>query len=118
MAVIYFAFSLDPVHCSTKLSVWAGAALYFLQTEAALISDCGWEQTGYRYVLYMTPLQKTRAIPLSPQLFQLFCYDAPEMFCGLQNLHPHGGMEMMTEPFFCVKCIQADYIVVFYHLCF
>ena len=24
-----FAFSLDPVHCSTKLSVWAGVALYF-----------------------------------------------------------------------------------------
>ena len=23
------AFSLDPVHCSTKQSVWAGAALYF-----------------------------------------------------------------------------------------
>ena len=24
-----FALHLDPVHCSTKLSIWAGAALYF-----------------------------------------------------------------------------------------
>ena len=24
--MVYFSFSLDPVHCSTKLSVWAGAA--------------------------------------------------------------------------------------------
>ena len=38
----YFTFSLDPVHCSTKLSV-----------------------SDYRYVLYMTPLQKTWTIPLN-----------------------------------------------------
>ena len=57
--MVYFSFSLDPVHCSTKLSVWAGAALYFL-----VIGDYGREQINYRYVLYMTPLQKARTIPL------------------------------------------------------
>ena len=51
-----FAFSLDPVHCSTKLSVWAGAA------------DYGRKQIDYRYVLYMTPLQKTWTIPLNTQV--------------------------------------------------
>ena len=44
--MVYFAFSLDPVHCSTKLSIWARAALYFSK-------------------LYMTPLQKTQTIPLT-----------------------------------------------------
>ena len=27
--MVYLAFSLDSVHCSTKLSIWAGAALCF-----------------------------------------------------------------------------------------
>ena len=31
-----------------------------LQTEAALIGNYGREQTDYRYVLYMTPLQKSK----------------------------------------------------------
>ena len=43
---------------------WSGSLL--LQTEAALISDYGTEQIDYRYVLYMTPLQKTPTIPLIP----------------------------------------------------
>ena len=41
---------------------WSGSLL--LQTEAALIGDFGRKQINYRYVLYMTSLQKTRAIPL------------------------------------------------------
>ena len=41
---------------------WSGSLL--LQTEAALIGDYSREQIDYRYVLYMTPLQKTRTIPL------------------------------------------------------
>ena len=42
--------------------VWSGSLL--LQTEAALIRDYDREHTDYRHVLYMTPLKKTRAIPL------------------------------------------------------
>ena len=42
---------------------WSGSLL--LQTEAALIGDYSREQIDYRYVLYMTPLQKTRTIPLN-----------------------------------------------------
>ena len=45
---------------------WSGSLL--LQTEAALIGDYGREQIDYRYVLYMTALQKTQTIPLK-------CYD-------------------------------------------
>ena len=41
---------------------WSGSLL--LQTEAALIGDHGREQIDNRYVLYMTPLQKTRTIAL------------------------------------------------------
>ena len=37
---------------------WSGSLL--LQTEAVLISDYGREQIDYKYVLYMTPLQKTQ----------------------------------------------------------
>ena len=44
---------------------WSGSLL--LQTEAALISDYGRQQRDYRYVLYMTPLQKTRTIALRPE---------------------------------------------------
>ena len=44
---------------------WSGSLL--LQTEAALIGDYGREQIDYRYVLYMTPLQKTQTIPLRGQ---------------------------------------------------
>ena len=43
-----------------------------LQTEAALISDYGREQTDYKYVLYMTPLQKTQTIPLVVKYVQYF----------------------------------------------
>ena len=42
---------------------WSGSLL--LQTEAALIGDYGRGQINDRYVLYMTPLQKTQTIPLS-----------------------------------------------------
>ena len=45
---------------------WSGSLL--LQTEAALIGDYSREQIYYRYVLYMTPLQKTRIIPLTTAL--------------------------------------------------
>ena len=55
-----FCFSLDPVHCSTKLG-WSSSLL--LQTEVALIGDYSREHTDYRYVLYMTPVQKTQTIP-------------------------------------------------------
>ena len=41
---------------------WSGSLL--LQTEAALIADYSRKQIHYRYVLYMTPLQKTPTIPL------------------------------------------------------
>ena len=44
------------LHCSTKLSIWAGAAIY---------SDYNRKKIDYRYVLYMTLLQKTRTIPLN-----------------------------------------------------
>ena len=47
---------------------WSGSLL--LQTEAALIGDYGREQTDYRYVLYMTPLQKTQTVPLTKRLWQ------------------------------------------------
>ena len=42
---------------------WSDSLL--LQTEAVLISDYCREQIDYRYVLYMTLLQKTQTIPLS-----------------------------------------------------
>ena len=35
------------------------------QTEAALIGNYGREQTNYRYVLYLTPLQKTQTTPFN-----------------------------------------------------
>ena len=41
-----FTLHLDSIHCSTKLNIWAGAAL---QSEAALIANYGREQTDYRY---------------------------------------------------------------------
>ena len=41
---------------------WSGSLR--LQTEAALISDYGRKQIDYKYVLYMTTLQKTPTIPL------------------------------------------------------
>ena len=41
---------------------WSDSLL--LQTEAVLIADYSREQIDYRYVLYMTPLQKTWTIPL------------------------------------------------------
>ena len=41
---------------------WSGSLL--LQTEVALTGDYGREQIDYRYVIYMTPLQKTQTIPL------------------------------------------------------
>ena len=35
----------------------------------------------------------------------LFCYEAPEMFCRLQNFHRHAGERRMTEFSFCgVNC--------------
>ena len=42
---------------------WSGSPI--LQTEAAPIGDYSREQIDYSYVLYMTPLQKTRTIPLN-----------------------------------------------------
>ena len=42
---------------------WSGSLL--LQTEAALIDNYSREQTNYRCVLYMTPLQNTQTIPLN-----------------------------------------------------
>ena len=62
-------------------------------TEAALISDYGREQTDYRYVLYMTPLQKTQTIPLRNDianfvawLLDLMTVHAYNQFCsGLQK---------------------------------
>ena len=44
---------------------WSGSLL--VQTEAALIADYGRKQIDYRYVLYMTPLQKIQTIPLTQQ---------------------------------------------------
>ena len=44
---------------------WSGSLL--LQTEAALIGDYSKEQIDNRYVLYMTPLQKTQTIPLTSE---------------------------------------------------
>ena len=42
---------------------WSGSLL--LPTEAALIGDYGGEQLDYRYVLYITPFQKTQTITLN-----------------------------------------------------
>ena len=41
---------------------WSNSLL--LQTDAALISDYDREQIDSRYILYMTPPQKTRTVPL------------------------------------------------------
>ena len=59
---IRFASGLRSLQYKAEPLGWSGSLL--LQTEAALIADYGREQTDYRYVLYMTPLQKTRTIPL------------------------------------------------------
>ena len=56
-----FLLALHFLNCRTSVSR-SGSLL--LQTEAALVGDYGREQIDYRYVLYMTPLQKTRTIPL------------------------------------------------------
>ena len=42
-----------------------GSGSLLLQTEVALIGDYGRKQNDYRYVLYMTPLQRTQTIPIS-----------------------------------------------------
>ena len=57
-----FSLHLGTVHCKAERLGWSGSVL--LQTEAALIGDYSREQIDYRYVIYMTPLQKTRTIPL------------------------------------------------------
>ena len=62
MVKICFASGLHSLQYKAERLGWSGSLL--LQTEAALISDYGREQTDYRYVLYMTLLQKTQAIPL------------------------------------------------------
>ena len=62
MVKICFASRLHSLQYKAERLGWSGSLP--LQTEAALISDYGREQTDYRYVLYMTLLQKTQTIPL------------------------------------------------------
>ena len=63
ISIIYLFPSLDPVHCSLG---WSGSLL--CQTEAVLICDYGREQTVYRYIFNMTPLQRTQTIPFNSVL--------------------------------------------------
>ena len=62
MIKIRFASGLLSLQYKAERLGWSGSLL--LQTEAALIGDYGREQIDYRYVLYMTQLQKTQTIPL------------------------------------------------------
>ena len=63
MVKIHFASGLRLLQYKAERLGWSGSLL--LQTEAALIGKYGREQIYYRYVLYMTPLQKTQTIPLT-----------------------------------------------------
>ena len=53
---IHFASGPCSLQYKAERLGWSGSLL--LQTEAAMIGDYGREQTDYRYVLYMTPLEK------------------------------------------------------------
>ena len=71
--------------------VLGGLFHLLLQTEAALIGDYSREQIDYRYVLYMTPLQKTRTIPLTIPLETLNGYlggGAHSVSCFLETGNP------------------------------
>ena len=57
MVNICFASGLHSLQYKAERLGWSSSLL--LQTEAALIDNYGKEQTDYRYILYMTPLQKT-----------------------------------------------------------
>ena len=59
-----FLFFSGPRSLQYKAERLGWSSSLLLQTEAALISDHGREQIDYRYVLHMTPLQKTQTIPL------------------------------------------------------
>ena len=59
-----FHFISGPRSLQYKAERLGWSSTLLLQTEAALIGDYGREQTDYRYVLYMTPLQKTLSLSL------------------------------------------------------
>ena len=60
-----FHFFSGPCSLQYKAERLGWSISLLLQTEAALIGDYGTEEVEYRYVLYMTRLQKTRTIPLN-----------------------------------------------------
>ena len=62
--MVKFSFFSGPRSLQYKAERLGWSSSLLLQTEAVLIGDYGREQTDCRYVLYMTPLQKTRTIPL------------------------------------------------------
>ena len=66
---------------------WSGSLL--LQTEDAPIGDSGREQINHRYVLYMTPLQKTRSIPLTTILFSLRIMNINDFNCKCGKFEFH-----------------------------
>ena len=63
MLKIRFASGPRSLQYKAERLGWSSSLL--LQTGAALIGDYGREHTDYRYVLYMTSLQKTQTIPLT-----------------------------------------------------
>ena len=67
MVKVHFAPGLHSLQYKAENLGWSSSLL--LQTEAALIRNYGREQTDYRYVLYMNPLQQTQTIPLSVQKY-------------------------------------------------